>query len=108
MSQRKCCNTPRVMANNSKYLCLNCSYMWDLSAGVNGMDIYEIRRCGCSKPMMSISDDGNRHQKCIHCGWRWDAPEESDSLQNNENDMPNLEPIDNLEDSEDQVVSIDD
>lgn len=98
MSHKKCCSNPRVMANNSKYLCLSCSHVWDLSNGLDGFDIYEIRKCGCSKPMMCISDDGNRHQKCLHCGWRWDAPEES------EDNKSKLK----LDDSEQQVESIED
>lgn len=32
---------------------------------------YDIRNCGCSNPKMLISNDGNRHQRCMNCGFVW-------------------------------------
>ena len=45
--------------------------------------IYPVQQHNCminnssgnnSKPLIMTSNDGNRHQKCLRCGWTWNAP----------------------------------
>jgi len=34
---------------------------------------HPMLKCGCNKPLMSYTNDGNRHQKCLNCKWSWNA-----------------------------------
>jgi hypothetical protein len=34
---------------------------------------HPMLKCGCNKPLMTFTNDGNRHQKCLNCKWSWNA-----------------------------------
>lgn len=43
---------------------------------------HSVKQCPtCTKlgrtPQMITSNDGKCHQKCLNCGWKWDAPQEA-------------------------------
>ena len=38
--------------------------------------VYPIKMDHCSNPLMITTNDGNRHQLCSNCGWRFNADEE--------------------------------
>ena len=36
--------------------------------------IYPMLKCGCARPVISYTNDGNKKQWCDNCKWSWNAP----------------------------------
>lgn len=34
---------------------------------------HPMLKCGCNKLLMTFTNDGNKHQKCLNCKWSWNA-----------------------------------
>lgn len=34
---------------------------------------FPVMNCGCDNPVIQTTNDGNRHQSCSNCGWRFDV-----------------------------------
>jgi hypothetical protein len=45
----------------------------------NKFVLYKIKKCGCNKPQVTTSNDGNRYQVCLNCKWSWTAPDDNNT-----------------------------
>jgi hypothetical protein len=41
----------------------------------------------CNNSTLLLTNDGNKHQKCLNCGKKWDAPEEPDTSEADNDDI---------------------